>query len=125
MKKMLIALLVVGGLTVPVKVQAAEIVQLKATAYCYNSGTTATGTEPEEGRTLAGKPEWFGKTAVIWEDKGNGIEPENYIGTYIVEDTGGDPIKNGYVVDIFIKELQQAKIFGTKNVIIQLIDAEG
>ncbi len=107
------------------KVNAEDIYHVKATAYCYNSGSTATGTVPEEGRTIAGKREWFGKTVVVWEDKGNGIEPQNYIGTYICEDTGGEPIRKGYVVDIFIKEEMKAKIFGSKEVIIQLIDAEG
>lgn len=102
-----------------------EIHEVKATAYCYNSGQTATGTIPEEGRTLAGKREWFGKVVVVWENKGNGIEPQNYIGTYICEDTGGKPIQKGYVVDVFIKEEQDAKVFGCKDVIIQIIDSEG
>lgn len=102
-----------------------EILNVKATAYCYNSGTTATGTVPKEGRTLAGKREWFGKTAILYVDKGNGIESENYIGTYIVEDTGGEPIRNGYVVDVFIEKYEDAKQFGSKKVIVVLIDAEG
>lgn len=105
--------------------KADEIHEVKATAYCYNSGQTATGTVPMEGRTLAGKREWFGKTVVVWENKGNGIEPQNYIGTFICEDTGGEPIKKGYVVDVFIKDESRAKIFGSKDVIIQIIDAEG
>jgi len=107
------------------QVSANEILQVKATAYCYNSGTTSTGTVPEEGRTLAGCPDWYGKTIVMWEDKGCGIQPENYIGTFICEDTGGEPIRKGYVVDVFITEYERAKQFGSKNVIIQIIDAEG
>lgn len=120
---LLITTIFVMMLAKPVK--ADELLNVKATAYCYNSGKTATGTVPAEGRTLAGKPEWFGKTACLWEDKGNGVEAENYIGTFTVEDTGGEPIKKGYVVDVFIEDYEKAKKFGTKKVIMLLVDAEG
>ncbi len=106
-------------------VKADELLNIKATAYCYNSGQTATQTIPMEGRTLAGKREWFGKTAYIWEDKGNGIEPENFIGCFQVEDTGSEPIRNGYVVDVFIEDYDRAIEFGCKKVFVLLIEAEG
>lgn len=107
------------------KVSANEIYHVKSTAYSYNSGQTATQTIPCEGRTLAGKPEWFGKTVIAWVDKGNGIEPQNYLGTFICEDTGGEPIKKGYVVDIFIKDHDRAIQYGMKKLIILVINAEG
>lgn len=125
MKKLIILMAAGLFLMFPKSVKADELITCKATAYCYNSGATATGTVPMEGRTLAGKREWFGKTAFVWENKGNGIQPENFIGMFIVEDTGGEPIKKGYVVDVFIEEYLRAKEFGSKDVYIWLVDAEG
>lgn len=124
MRKIVIALLIIMIFSCR-DVKAEEILNIKATAYCYNSGRTATGTIPKEGRTIAGKREWFGKIACVWEDKGDGIQPENFIGSYIVEDTGGEPIRKGYVVDVFIEDKKRAKEFGSKNVIVVLIDANG
>lgn len=124
MRKLLI-LTAILILAFPVKAKAHETLNIKATAYCYNSGQTATGTVPKEGRTLAGKREWFGKIACVWEDKGNGIEPENFIGNFVVEDTGGDAIRKGRVVDVFIEDYERAMKFGSKDVIVVLIDAEG
>jgi len=106
----------------PVK---AETYTAKATAYCLK-GTTATGTTVTEGRTVASKREWFGKTMIIYENDGDGlIKPQNYIGTYIVEDTGCDNIKKGYVVDIYIEDYYRAKQFGAKDIIFQIVDSEG
>lgn len=96
----------------------------EATAYCI-TGKTATGTYTQEGRTAAGRPEWFGKTLIIWIDDGSGqIKAENYIGTYVCEDTGGEKVRNG-VLDIYIKDYDRAMQFGRKQVIVQLISAEG
>ena len=125
MIKKILVLLAMVTLIFPTNVRANELLNIKATAYCHNSGHTASGTVPMEGRTLAGKREWFGKTALVLEDKGNGIEPENFIGCFQVEDIGGDPIKKGYVVDVFIEDYVSAKEFGCKDVFIYLIDAEG
>ena len=123
MKKGIIILLFsLLAFTQPVK---AQTVTAWATAYCPTGNTTATGTIPKEGRTIAGKREWFGKILILFEDKGNGIEPQNYIGTYICEDIGGATISSGAVVDVFIEDLQQAKIFGSKKVIIQIVESEG
>ena len=126
-KKLITIVILAAGiiLCMPKTAQAGELFSVKATAYCYNSGATATGTIPVEGRTLAGKREWFGKTAYIWEDKGNGIESQNFIGRFKVEDTGGAPIRNGYVVDVFITDYDRAMQFGCKKVYIWLVDEEG
>lgn len=126
MKKILI---MAAGLLLmfPSKVKAAEPEFYKAwaTAYCI-SGTTATGTQTKEGRTVASKREWFGKTMYMWADDGSGeIKPENFIGIYTVEDTGGDTIQNGSVIDVYIEGYQNAKEFGSKRVIFMLVDAEG
>ena len=104
----------------------AETITAYATAYNI-TGTTATGTYTVEGRTIAGKREWFNKVLMVWEDKdGSGqIKPENYLGTFICEDIGGATIQSGQVVDIYISDLQRAKEFGSKKVIIQIIESEG
>lgn len=127
MIKKLITILAALLLMFPKPTQAADI-ELHtawATAYCI-TGTTATGTQTTEGRTVAGMRDWFGQTLVMFLDDGDGlIKPQNYIGTYIVEDTGGDTIKKGYVLDVYISDYQRAKEFGSKRIIFYLIDAEG
>lgn len=89
MRKINLTILTVVFLLIvfPTKVKAAELLSINATAYCV-TGTTATGTQTTEGRTLAGCPDWYGMTAFVWEDRGNGIEEENFIGMFTVEDTG-------------------------------------
>lgn len=95
-----------------------------ATAYCI-TGTTASGSQTTEHRTVASKTEWFGMRMLIWEDDGDGIiKPENFIGDYVVEDTGGQPIRNGNVVDIYMPDYIDCKQFGGKKVIIQVLSQE-
>lgn len=127
MKKAILFVSLLGLLLMPREIKAAEpeLHKAWATAYCI-TGTTATGTQTVEGRTVASKREWFGKTMVLWEDDGSGeIKPENFLGIYTVEDTGGDTIKSGAVIDVYISEYTRAKQFGSKRVIFVLIDAEG
>ena len=91
-----------------------------ATAYCL-TGTTASGTYTTEYRTVAGKREWFGRGIHIWLDDGDGIQkPENYLGYYIVEDTGGRPIREGRVIDIYMPEYEDCKQFGGRRIIYEL-----
>lgn len=125
MKRFITALIVaILAVNAPVKAET-EFYTAKATAYCIN-GTTATGTHTTEGRTVASKKEWFGKTMVMFVDDGDGLmKPQNYIGTYIVEDTGGKGVRSGKVIDVYIEDYDRAVEFGCKDVIIQIIDAEG
>ena len=125
MRRFLIALITaVIAFSTPVKADT-EFHTAKATAYCLK-GETATGTQVTEGRTIASKPEWFNKCMVMFEDDGDGvIKPENYLGTYIVEDTGGEPIRKGYVIDVYIEDYDRAIQYGSKDVIFMIIDAEG
>lgn len=127
MKKILfLAVMVVTLISLPKEVKAEEIYKAKATAYSYNSGTTATGTIPTEGRTVASKREYFGKVMQIWLDDGDGlIKPENFLGSYVVEDIGAEPIKKGYVIDVFIKDYDRAVNFGCKRIIYKVVDANG
>ena len=109
----------------PVRVNADEIRNVKATAYCL-TGKTATETHVRPG-VVAGKREWLGKTCVLWLDDGDGqIKPENYYGTFVFEDVGGSKaIKAGYVIDVWIEGYENAKNFGCKKMIMQIIDSEG
>ena len=98
--------------------QAAE--RAWATAYC-KSGTTASGTQTTENRTVAGRREWFGKGIHIWLDDGDGIIKEkNYLGHYIVEDTGGEPIRKGRVIDIYMPSKEDCKQFGGQRILYEL-----
>jgi len=127
MKKRILIAAAVLAMLIPQAVKANEIVNATATAYCPTGRLTATQTVPKEGRTIAGKREWFGKTLMVFEDKGYGIAPENYLGTFICEDTSkaGSPVAAGRVVDILIEDYERAVQFGSKKVIIYIIDSEG
>ena len=99
-----------------VNVQA-EIQRGWATAYCL-TGKTASGTYTTENRTVAGKISDFGKTVHIWLDDGDGqIKDENFIGTYVIEDTGGEPIRAGRVLDIYMPDKEDCKQIGGKKII--------
>lgn len=102
-----------------------ELFRTKATAYCL-TGKTASGAYTTEGRTVASKPEWIGSTMIVWLDDGDGrIKDENYLGTYEVQDTGGENVKNGKVIDIYNGCYEWCINFGTKNVIVEVIKSEG
>ena len=126
MKKILAVLILGLALAKPIEVKAEPIIhQATATAYCI-TGTTATGTQTKEGQTVASKPEWFGATMLMWFDEGDGeIKADNFIGMYTVEDTGGETIKSGKVIDVYISDYQRAKEFGEKKVIVQIVKSEG
>ena len=96
-------------------------IEMQATAYCID-GTTATGTHTRRG-ICAGKREWFGKTAVVYEDDHGEIG--DLIGIYKVEDTGGAPkIKNGQCLDIWMSSYDAAIQFGRRKVHVYLMDEE-
>lgn len=95
-------------------------IEMQATAYCID-GTTATGTHTRRG-ICAGKREWFGKTAVVYAD--NHGEIGDLIGIYKVEDTGGDPIRNGKVLDIWVPSYDEAIQFGRQKVHVYILNDE-
>ena len=94
---------------------------MEATAYCYGE-ITADGSRVREG-ICAAKPEWYGKTAAIYEDAG-GV-PGEFIGYYECLDTGGDAIKSGDVIDIYSPSYEWCVQFGRRNVLVFLIDGVG
>lgn len=96
---------------------------IEATAYCYGT-TTCTGKKVRKGIAAMSK-RYLGMTAIVYEVDGNG-NPIDYIGTFEIEDTGGDErIKNGNCIDIYIPSYQEAINFGRKQVLVYLIEAKG
>lgn len=96
-----------------------EVVQMQATAYCLN-GTTATGTQTRIG-VAASKPEWFGRKVAVYR-KGKDGYPAEKIGEYTIEDTGGKPIRNGSVIDLWFPTYDECIQFGRKNVFVYFLD---
>lgn len=96
-------------------------IRMHATAYCY--GTTRCDGKPVRKGICAAKPEWYGKTAAIYEDAG-GV-PGEFIGYYECLDTGGDAIKSGDVIDIYSPSEEWCIQFGRRNVLVFLIDGVG
>lgn len=87
-----------------------------ATAYCLN-GTTASNTHTRPG-ICASKREWFGKTAKVYRNVDG--HPGELIGVYTVEDTGGRPIRNGSVIDIWLPTEDECFQFGRKLVLVTI-----
>lgn len=94
-----------------------DFYRMQATAYCIE-GTTATGTQTRPG-VAAGKREWLGKSVTVYSQDANG-NIGDLIGTYIIEDTGGKPIRSGKVIDIWLPTYDECIAFGRKNVIVYL-----
>ena len=95
-----------------------ELHSMVATAYCLN-GTTATGTQTRSG-IAASKREWFGKTVrVYWNDGG---QAGSLIGEYVIEDTGGRPIRNGSVIDIWMPTKEECMQFGRRCVLVEVLE---
>lgn len=95
-----------------------EPLHIEATAYCYGQ-ITATGKPVREGYCAMARDN-LGKIAVVYS------EDMEYIGTYEVEDTGGDQrIKDGKVIDIYNPSKSWCEKFGRQKVIVYLYDAEG
>lgn len=126
MKKLLTVLLLGITLMHPVTAHANEIVRCTATAYAPTGNLTYMETVPRFG-VAAGKKEWLGSIMLIWFDDGDGqIKPQNFYGAFSCEDLGGsDAIKAGYVIDVFMESKEEAKNFGAKKVIIQIVKSEG
>jgi len=95
--------------------------QMKASAYCCGE-YTATEKPVREG-FCAGKPEWIGQTAVVYEDVDGKIGP--MIGIYEIEDTGGNLIQSGERLDIYNPNYDWCIQFGVQTVWVQLTEAEG
>ena len=94
-----------------------EYHSMVATAYCL-TGSTATGTTPRLG-VAASRPAWFGRTVRVCTN--NNGKPGKLIGTYTVEDTGGEPIQTGSVIDIWLPTEDECFQFGRKCVLVEVL----
>lgn len=66
---------------------------IRCTCYCTGS-ITATGKRVQEGM-IASSRDHFGQSANLYTETGE------FIGTFVCEDTGGKPIKQGKVLDVY------------------------
>lgn len=101
----------------PKKEEHGELYSMVATAYCL-TGSTATGTTPRIG-VAASKPSWFGKQVRVYTN--NAGQPGKLIGTYTIEDTGGEPIRTGSVIDIWLPTESECFEFGRKCVLVEVL----
>ncbi len=105
-----------------------SLIRAEATAYCIH-GTTASGEPTREG-ICAGK--WLGKTLVVYQRLPDGSVGD-IIGIYECTDSGGQPIKEGKVIDIWKEDLQACQELMDRlyedgcagRVYIQIFDAKG
>lgn len=117
MKKIIWSFIIGLLLITPVQASELDFKEMKATAYCLQ-GQTASGEYTREG-ICAGRPEWIGKTiAVYYNDNG---KIGDFLGYYEIKDTGAEPIKKGYVIDIWMEDKESCKQFGTQNVYVLII----
>lgn len=98
--------------------------EMKLTCYCPEScpgTTTATGKKVRKGICAVDKAH-LGATAIVWTKDGE------FVGFFECEDTGGQPIKDGYVIDIWMPSLEEATEFICEygsDVLVQFVWAEG
>lgn len=126
MKKLIVALILMLGLSMPKEVKAdclhmvdsGQLYKVKATAYCLK-GTMANGEKVRQG-VVAYAPELIGMTMVMYD--ANTME---CLGVYDIADTGSSSIRKGYVVDVWIPTYAEAIQYGSKDVLIQIINAKG
>lgn len=108
----------------------AEGLKVSATAYCNpNNNPTCSGEPTIEGVTAAGKRDWLGRKAAIYEVSENVLI---YYGTRTFTDTGygrdsekhpgKGTIQTGEDIDIFFESKQDAKEWGRKTVYIEFLE---
>lgn len=129
MRKAIITAILAGTiLSTSVPSQAVEKIAWKAqgfdevlaTAYCVGH-TTANGSAVHIGG-IAAAPEHMGDVAIVYTTSGQ------FLGYYECNDTGGDAIRNGYVVDFYRENLEQCEAFMALvkgRVLIKWIEGEG
>ena len=85
--------------------------EFEFTAYAYNSGHTASGTIPKEGRTIAVDPAVIPLGSVVYIE-GYGVRVAEDTGAYIKGDRG----------DLFIEDWNEAKEFGRKKLRVVILE---
>lgn len=72
----------------------------RVTCYTWTGNKTASGVYPEEGM-VAGKREDIGKICLIYD------KDKNYIGAFLIADTGGQSIRQGKNIDVYRDSLDR------------------
>ena len=128
-KVLAISIITVFTLLNPIKTYADEnladgqLHEAEATAYCWSGKPTATGVYPKEKRTVAFNPKYYGCCMLIWEyDKNIPSHQGEFLGYFLIEDTGSEAIENGSVVDVFIYDEQACWDFGRKDIVYQIVE---
>ena len=122
----------------PVQADENGLMLVDSTAYYdkYGYGHGADGRALVEGLTLAGKKEWIGMSAALYDTD------MNYLGTYEFRDTGYGQstgkgsskilkgrsvgtIENGTCIDVYFNTYSGCKSWGRRKVYMKLIKAVG
>ncbi len=94
--KRILALIIAGIMLSPLSVSAEEEPELElirtTVYYAHDGAKTATGKEARYGM-VAYDPAYFGKTCILY------TEDMRYIGIFECEDTGGERVRSGRVLD--------------------------
>lgn len=137
MKKLISVILLIALLMFEIKCNANTepvLIPMELTYYLSTGNPTASGCEVREG-IVACKPEWLGKTVIIYIDD-NGL-PGDLVGIYEVLDTGygrydsesdTGTILAGKTIDVFVFDANKGKELcklTNARVLVQIIDAEG
>ena len=115
-----------------------DLMLVDSTAYYdkYHYGYGADGRGLVEGLTLAGKREWLGMSAILYDTD------MNFIGIYEFRDTGYGQstgqgtskllknksigtIENGTCIDVYFDTYADCKVWGRRKVYMKLIKAAG
>lgn len=131
------AIIVLGIVGIAATVDAADLpFVVNSTAYCNPAGNkTADGSDTIEGVTIAGKKEWLGCMAALYEIKEDG-EIGEFIGYRQFTDTGYGKdstlypgmgtIETGETVDIYWGEDRTGAFqYGERKIYIQVIEGKG
>lgn len=94
-----------------------RVMVCQATAYCYTGNHTATGTWPQQGRTIAVDPDLIPLNSRVQVTCDSWPEMN---GTYIAEDTGG--VVKGNIIDIYMDSYDQAIKWGRRNVQVMVLE---
>ena len=125
-KRLIAALLVGVAIAAPIRTQAEEeptLEYIRTTVYCAKEGAkTATGKEARYG-IIAYKPEYYGRTCILY------TADMEYIGVFECEDTGGERVRTGQVLDVYTGTTLEscydwAEEYGT-HCYVQWVESEG
>lgn len=123
MKRMMAAALLAATLVTRTEADYKEPAKIRCTVYTANQGeTTADGSKVRQG-IVAGRKEWLGKTALLYDSD------MNFIGFYEFRDTGGTKaLKSGNAIDVYrdsdVDCQEWIDMYGD-YIYLQIVDAKG